>query len=103
MKPKKPGSNIENFLANPSNPLSQENNEDFANAVGSFSSKSINTYDESNQSVAQELKTNESIAFNTYGVSTIKYNGSSLGNQRGVNSQDDAGEQPLPKNIQHGH
>jgi len=36
--------------------------EDFSNYVGSFSSKSVNTVDESNQSVAQEFKTNESIA-----------------------------------------
>ena len=50
--------------------------EDFANAVGSFSSKSINTYDESNQSVAQEMRTNESIALNNYTIANMKYNGS---------------------------
>ena len=42
--------------------------------VGSFSSKSVNTYDESNQSVAQELNFNESIAIQTYNVGAINQN-----------------------------
>ena len=46
--------------------------DDFTNVVGSFSSKSINTYDESNQSVAQELNTNESIAMQTYSIAGMK-------------------------------
>lgn len=43
-------------------PLSSGSQGDFSNLIGSFSNKSAKTVDESNQSVAQELKTNESIA-----------------------------------------
>jgi hypothetical protein len=46
--------------------------DDFTNVVGSFSSKSINTYDESNQSVANELNTNESIAMQSYNIANMK-------------------------------
>ncbi len=47
---------------------------DLANAVASFSSKSIHTVDESNQSVAQEFKTNESIAIQGYTIANMKQN-----------------------------
>ncbi|MFS8159758.1 MAG: hypothetical protein ACMG6E_06015, partial [Candidatus Roizmanbacteria bacterium] len=62
--------------------------EDFANAVVSFSSKSVNTYDESNQSVAQELRTNESIALNNYAIANMKYNGSLNPNEKLMNSDE---------------
>jgi hypothetical protein len=48
--------------------------EDFSNLVGSFSSKHTKTagYDESNQSVAQEMKSNESIALHNYTIANMK-------------------------------
>lgn len=62
--------------------------DDFGNAVVSFSSKSVNTYDESNQSVAQELRTNESIALNNYAIANMKYNGSLNPNEKLLNSDE---------------
>jgi hypothetical protein len=52
--------------------MNQQNLNDFTNVVGSFSSKSVNTFDDSNQSVAQELKTNESIALQSYTIANMK-------------------------------
>ena len=46
--------------------------QEFNNVMGSFSSKSMGTVDESNQSVAQEFKTNESIAMQSYTIVNLK-------------------------------
>ena len=60
---------------------------DLANAVASFSSKSILTVDESNQSVAQEFKTNESIAIQGYSIANMKQ-GEIVGAKKPMNSDE---------------
>lgn len=64
------------------------NIDDFTGVVGSFSSKSINTYDESNQSVAQELNTNESIAMQSYTIANMKQQTGVPINPKMMNSDD---------------
>jgi hypothetical protein len=78
--------------------------DDFTNVVGSFSSKSINTYDESNQSVANELNTNESIAMQSYNIANMKQNGQVIiPNQKLMNSDEIMQFNEIPKISHHNY
>jgi len=73
--------------------------------VGSFSGKSIKTLEESNQSVAQELKTNESIAIQSYAVQQARMqheNGAAdLVNSDGVVVEVDKRDHDMPNLAHH--